>query len=234
KLTYMVDGELYKEYTLDFGATVTPEVEPTKEGHTFSGWSEIPQTMPANDVTVTGTFSVNKYKLTYMVDGEVYKEYTLDFGSTVTPESEPSREGHTFSGWSEIPETMPAHDIEVYGYYIVNRYTLTIYLNDEVYSTEELEYGSPIQLDEPAVPEGMKFDGWITEIPDTMPDHDLDVYGSYSEINAVDFVLSNDSNVTVFDLRGNLIVRNSTWIEIKDLIPNGIYIVNGKKVLIGR
>ena len=39
------------------GDAITPETEPTKEGYTFSGWSEIPATMPAHDVTVTGTFT---------------------------------------------------------------------------------------------------------------------------------------------------------------------------------
>ena len=69
-MTYTVDGEEYKTYEVEYGATITPEAAPTKEGYTFSGWSEVPKTMPAKDVTVTGTFTVNKYKLTYMVDGE--------------------------------------------------------------------------------------------------------------------------------------------------------------------
>ena len=55
-LTYKVDGEVYKTYQLEVGATITPEPAPTKEGYTFSGWSEIPATMPAHDVIVTGTF----------------------------------------------------------------------------------------------------------------------------------------------------------------------------------
>ena len=55
-LTYKVDGEVYKTYQLEAGATITPEPAPTKEGYIFSGWSEIPATMPAHDVTVTGTF----------------------------------------------------------------------------------------------------------------------------------------------------------------------------------
>lgn len=57
KLTYIVDGEVYKTYEIEFGSTITPETEPTKEGYTFSGWSEIPETMPDHDVTVTGTFT---------------------------------------------------------------------------------------------------------------------------------------------------------------------------------
>ena len=56
-LTYLVDNEVYKSYEIEEGATITPEAEPTKEGYTFSGWGEIPATMPAHDVTVTGTFT---------------------------------------------------------------------------------------------------------------------------------------------------------------------------------
>ena len=71
KLTYTVDDEVYKTYTVEYGTALTAEEEPTKEGYTFSGWSELPETMPAHDVVVTGSFSVNSYTLTYIVDGEV-------------------------------------------------------------------------------------------------------------------------------------------------------------------
>jgi len=56
-LTYMVDGEEYKSYLIESGTAITPEAEPTKDTYKFSGWSEIPETMPNHDVTVTGTFS---------------------------------------------------------------------------------------------------------------------------------------------------------------------------------
>ena len=56
-LIYLVDGEEYKTVQLAEGDAITPEANPTKDGYTFSGWSEIPETMPAHDVTVTGTFT---------------------------------------------------------------------------------------------------------------------------------------------------------------------------------
>ena len=56
KLTYIIDGKEYKTCYIEFGSKIIPEQAPEKEGYTFSGWSEIPKTMPANDVTVTGTF----------------------------------------------------------------------------------------------------------------------------------------------------------------------------------
>lgn len=55
-LTYIVDEEVYKTYQFEEGETIIPEPSPTREGGVFSGWSEIPATMPAHDVTVTGSF----------------------------------------------------------------------------------------------------------------------------------------------------------------------------------
>ena len=55
----MVDNEVYKTYEVDYGTAITPEPEPTKDGYTFSGWSDIPETMPPHDVTVTGSFIPN-------------------------------------------------------------------------------------------------------------------------------------------------------------------------------
>ena len=89
KLSYIVDGKEYKTYMLDYGTAITPEPAPTKEDFIFSGWSEIPKTMPDYDVTVTGTFSdgvdaevkLNKNKAT------IEKGRTLTLKATVTPET---------------------------------------------------------------------------------------------------------------------------------------------------
>lgn len=56
-----------------------------------------------------------KYSLTYMLDGEVYKNYEIQATEVITPEPDPYREGYEFSGWSAIPSVMPAHDVVVTG-----------------------------------------------------------------------------------------------------------------------
>ena len=56
-LTYYIDGTEYKTFEIEEGAKITPEPAPFKETYKFSGWSEIPETMPNHDVTVTGTFT---------------------------------------------------------------------------------------------------------------------------------------------------------------------------------
>ena len=115
-LTYYVDGVEYKSVTYSSGAGITPEAEPTKEGYTFSGWIDLPETMPDHDVTVTGTFTVNQYTITYVIDGEVYATVTVDFNSKIVPLTPPSKDGFDFA-WEEYPETMPAHDITINGAY---------------------------------------------------------------------------------------------------------------------
>ena len=81
---------------------MTAEAAPEKEGHTFSGWEGLPETMPASDVTVTGKFIVNTYNLIYMVDGEEYKRFEVAYGEKLTAEAAPEKEGHTFSGWEGL------------------------------------------------------------------------------------------------------------------------------------
>lgn len=77
--------------------------------------------MPAHDVTVTGSFAVNQYTITYIIEGEVYFTETVDYGSTIVPPTAPEREGYVFA-WDEYPETMPAHDLTITGTYTKNEY----------------------------------------------------------------------------------------------------------------
>ena len=88
KLTYMLDGAVYKTYEIQATEVITPEPDPYKEHYIFSGWSEIPYLMPAQDVTITGSFTIDpEYQLSvnsvskddtkpaiiYSVDGRMQK-----------------------------------------------------------------------------------------------------------------------------------------------------------------
>ena len=179
-LTYVIDGQEYSKSEVEYNATITQLDDPVREGYTFSGWSEIPATMPAHDVEVTGSFIVNSYTLTYIVDGNAYKTLTVDYGTAITPEAEPTKEGYTFSGWSEIPATMPANDVEISGSFTVNSYTLTYIVDGNAYKTLTVDYGTAITPEAEPTKEGYTFSGW-SEIPATMPAHDVEVTGSFTQ-----------------------------------------------------
>ncbi len=126
-VTYMVDGEVYGAVdTVAYGTALTLREAPKKTGYTFSGWSDIPATMPDENVVVTGTFTVKSHTVTYKLDGVTYGEVdTVDYGTALTARDYPeARTGYTFSGWSEIPETMPDHDVVITGTFTANTYTV--------------------------------------------------------------------------------------------------------------
>ena len=75
-------------------------------------------TMPAEDIVISGTFSVNYYTLTYLVDGEEYKSEHIAYGTEIKLLDAPVKEGYTFSGWSDAPMTMPAEDITIIGSFV--------------------------------------------------------------------------------------------------------------------
>ena len=68
-------------------------------------------------------FIEEKFAVIYMVDNEIFATDSLSVGEVIVPIAEPTKEGYTFSGWSDIPETMPAHDVEVYGNFIFTSVT---------------------------------------------------------------------------------------------------------------
>ena len=114
-LTYMVDGEVYTTASYAAGEAIMPAEAPNKKGHTFEEWEGLPTTMPANDLTVTAKYSVNAYTITYYLDNVFYTTQTVDYGAKITPPEVQNTETATFEGWQDVPETMPDHDLSIYG-----------------------------------------------------------------------------------------------------------------------
>ena len=100
--------------TQDCGTVITAPEAPTREGYTFIGWDkEIPTTMPAENMTVTAQWEINRYTITFDTNGgSEIAPITQDYGTAITAPADPTREGYTFIGWdTEIPTTMPAENI---------------------------------------------------------------------------------------------------------------------------
>ena len=100
--------------TQDYGTAITVPADPTREGYTFIGWDkEIPTTMPAENMTVTAQWEINRYTITFdTAGGSEITPITQDYGTAITAPADPTREGYTFMGWDrEIPTTMPAENI---------------------------------------------------------------------------------------------------------------------------
>ena len=118
------NGQNNKTITQDYGSAIKVGA-PEREGYTFIGWdSELPDVMPAKNLTFTAEWQINQYTLTLVLGGVLEnKTITQDYGSVIEVET-PEREGYDFKEWREsdnswanvvtIPETMPAENLTIY------------------------------------------------------------------------------------------------------------------------
>lgn len=100
--------------TQDYGTQIAAPANPTRKGYTFKGWDkEIPETMPAENITVKAQWEINQYTIAFdTAGGNEIAPITQDYGTVITAPEAPTREGYTFIGWdTEIPTTMPAENI---------------------------------------------------------------------------------------------------------------------------
>ena len=69
--------------------------------------------MPAENMTVTAQWEINRYTITFdTAGGSEIAPITQDYGTNIAAPADPTRDGYTFIGWDrDIPETMPAENI---------------------------------------------------------------------------------------------------------------------------
>ena len=172
--------------TQDYGTEITTPDKPTRKGYTFKGWDkEIPETMPAENITVKAQWEINQYKITFDTNGgSEIAPITQDYGTEITAPDNPTRKGYTFKGWDkEIPKTMPAENITVKAQWEINQYTIAFDTNggSEIAPITQ-DYGTEINAPDKPTRKGYTFKGWDKEIPETMPAENITVKAQW-EIN---------------------------------------------------
>ena len=181
--------------TQDYGTEITAPANPTRKGYTFKGWDkEIPETMPAENITVKAQWEINQYTITFDTNGgSEIAPITQDYGTEITAPDNPTRKGYTFKGWDkEIPETMPAENITVKAQWEINQYTITFDTNggSEIVPITQ-DYGTEITAPDNPTRKGYTFKGWDKEIPETMPAENITVKAQW-EINQ--YTITFDTN----------------------------------------
>ena len=188
-------GNEIDSITLDYGTEITAPDTPTRKGYTFKGWDkEIPETMPAENITVKAQWEINHYTITFDTNGgSEIAPITQDYGTEITAPDNPTRKGYTFKGWDkEIPETMPADNITVKAQWEINQYTITFDTNggSEIAPITQ-DYGTEITAPDKPTRKGYTFKGWDKEIPETMPAENMTVKAQW-EINQ--YTIAFDTN----------------------------------------
>lgn len=123
-------GQTTQSYNYQAGVTV--EDEPSLTGYTFAGWRASGQlagtydagqsfNMPAGAVTLTATWTINDYDVTYadgkpagapvnVADMPSQTTQSYEYQEEVTVEGEPTLTGYTFTGWLASVGLTGTHD----------------------------------------------------------------------------------------------------------------------------
>ena len=181
--------------TQDYGTQIAAPANPTRKGYTFKGWDkEIPETMPAENITVKAQWEINQYTITFDTNGgSEIAPITQDYGTEITAPDNPTRKGYTFKGWDkEIPKTMPAENITLKAQWEINQYTITFDTNggSEIAPITQ-DYGTEITAPANPTRKGYTFKGWDKEIPKTMPAENITLKAQW-EINQ--YTITFDTN----------------------------------------
>ena len=174
------------------GKDVVVTVDPVGTYATSLKGNEVLDTPTNATIKVAGSAQppvVNKYTVTYKVNGEVVKEYTDVEEGTATPTYEyTAPEGYTFSGWGEVPATV-TENLVIEGTTTIKTFTVTYKVDGEVVKTfENVNYGAEVPAYDYEVAEGYTFSGW-GEVPATVTE-DLVIEGTTTEIPKVYFTVT--------------------------------------------
>ena len=207
--------------TQDYGTEITAPDNPTRKGYTFKGWDkEIPETMPAENITVKAQWEINQYTIAFDTNGgSEIAPITQDYGTEITAPDNPTRKGYTFKGWDkEIPETMPAENITVKAQWKINQYTITFDTNggSEIAPITQ-DYGTEITAPDNPTRKGYTFKGWDKEIPETMPAENITITARWKDTEKP---------------TGEIIIGTNKWNEFLNKLTFGIFFKDTQEVTI--
>ncbi|MFR2598419.1 MAG: InlB B-repeat-containing protein [Ruminococcus sp.] len=207
--------------TQDYGTEITAPDKPTRKGYTFKGWDkEIPETMPAENITVKAQWEINQYTIAFDTNGgSEIAPITQDYGTEITAPDKPTRKGYTFKGWDkEIPETMPAENITVKAQWEINQYTIAFDTNggSEIAPITQ-DYGTEITAPDKPTRKGYTFKGWDKEIPETMPAENITITARWKDTEKP---------------TGEIIIGTNKWNEFLNELTFGIFFKDTQEVTI--
>ena len=112
-VSFMVDHFELESYSLEYGSPIVVPEAPELPNYTFRGWGEVPETVPAHDVTFYAIYEAKVYKVFYFVDGELVYIEQVAYGATIPEYTyDPGDGGDKISNWDgDTYETMPGQDI---------------------------------------------------------------------------------------------------------------------------
>ena len=175
-ITYTDNGETVHTATYAENESIVEYTLANVEGKTFKGWSPaLPETMPAENLTVEAVWETNKHSFTLDAAGGTFAggatefKETFEFGTSLSDKlpANPTRDGYEFAGWDgELPSTMPDNAVSLKATWTpvgpaTHKVEYFYAVDGEVYETLTVEEGKPIVHPADPTVEGLTFVEWV-------------------------------------------------------------------------
>ncbi|MDR5658819.1 leucine-rich repeat protein [Serpentinicella sp. ANB-PHB4] len=182
------NGRRLKTEEVTYGSSARPPSNPTREGYTFTGWSENFSYITRN-LTVTAEYEINRYTVIFKdYDGTVLKTDVVTHGSDAISPTHPIREGYTFKGWDKTLNNI-TQDLTITAQYEINQYTVTFDSNGgSAVDAIIADFNTTIKAPNNPIKEGYNFRGWYKDsdfmtpwnfISDQVPAEDITLYAKW-------------------------------------------------------
>lgn len=214
------DGTELQNSAVDYGIVpsfigATPTKAATAEyTYTFKGWDVTPVAVTgAATYTATYTATPRLYTLTWNLNGgDITTPGTaagsVAFGASLTaPVVE--KTGYAFDHWEPaVDATMPAANASYTAQWRANQYTVSWDADGGVlsgeYTSGSVDYGTAI-VPPTASKDGYNFDGWLPEIPPTMPAENITLTAQWTPVELGDYldIVDWTSNSLTINMNGS-------------------------------
>ena len=221
---------------------------PTKEGYTFAGWfygteaehgencvEYLGETVTAN-TNLHAHFDINKFTVKYdTAGGTAIADQIVDWNTELTAPT-PERRGYEFKGWylsdgTKYTGQAIKEDTTLTAQWEIKTFTVTFYVEGEVYTTKEVKYGTTFaELAEEAKGLNLRVTSVMTEYGDQPIE-----YFSYTPITDNYSVVSDKMNLREIIIN---VLQKYPWIifacggvlaVIVGIVGGALYLSQNKK-----
>lgn len=249
-------GEIISVEEITVGESINPPVVPqtietVDSIYTFVGWDK-PLNNITEDIIVRAIYERVIKKFTYTFydwDGSIIKQDTIEYGSTIIPPLNPSRQNtneytYNFIEWAPTFTNgdIITQDIDFYANYEKTKNTFVVnFMMDNQVITEEVEYGSNVIFPDAPTKEGYHFVGWsddgqnITNDTVIIPIYEKNVYqvSFIVDSNIIDIIeVNHGGNIDNIPLVPEKTGYTGKWERdsfnniTSNLIINAVYNIN--------
>src|SRR5690554_3839622 len=152
-------------------------------------------------MVINGTYTINKYTITFVTPGEETQEFELDYNAAVTAPTYQAREGYTFAWVDEVPTNMPARDVTINGLFTIITYSVKFYHGEDLLHDIPTDHFELVDMPANPTRDGYEFVGWFTDSAftnefdaNTQIKQDYNLYAKFDLINLTAVVSGSTTN----------------------------------------